>query len=103
VWILRSSLEWGTKYPGKELQRQNSEQSLKDHPETALLGDPPHNQPPNPVTKQMPTRACSQEPDIAVSCEALPMPCKYRSGCSLSSIGWSTRSPMKEPEKYPGS
>jgi hypothetical protein len=23
------------------------------------------------------------------------------SGCSQSSIGWSTRSPMKEPEKYP--
>ena len=28
---------------------------------------------------------------------------KYRSGCSQSSIGRSTRSPMKEPEKYPGS
>jgi hypothetical protein len=51
----------------------------------------------------MPTKACWQEPDIAVFCEALPVPGKYRSGCSQSSIGWSTRSPMKEPEKYPGS
>ena len=47
----------------------------------------------------MPTSACWQEPDIAVSWEALPVPGKYRSGCSQSSIGRSTRSPMKEPEK----
>ena len=64
----------------------------------APLGDPSHKYPPNPDTRQMPTRACSQEPDIAVSCEALPVPGKYRSGCSQSSIGQSTRSPMKEPE-----
>jgi hypothetical protein len=25
VWVLRSFLEWGTKYPWKELQRQRSE------------------------------------------------------------------------------
>jgi hypothetical protein len=30
VWILHSSLEWGTKYPWKELQRQSSEQRLKE-------------------------------------------------------------------------
>jgi hypothetical protein len=50
---------------------------------------------------QMPTRACWQQPDITVSCEALPVPDKYRSWCSQSSIRWSTRSPMKEPEKVP--
>jgi hypothetical protein len=50
---------------------------------------------------QMPTRAWWQEPDIAVSWKALPVPGKYRSGCSQSSIGPSTRSPVKEPEKYP--
>jgi hypothetical protein len=38
-------------------------------------------------------------PDIAVSWEVLPVSGKYRSGCSLSSIGWSTGSPMKELEK----
>ena len=27
-------------------------------PETAPLGDAPHKQPPNPDTRQMPTRAC---------------------------------------------
>jgi hypothetical protein len=31
------------------------------------------------------------------------VPGKYRSGSSQSSIGWSTKSPMKKPEKYPGS
>jgi hypothetical protein len=44
-----------------------------------------------------------KEPDIAVSCKALPVPGKNRSGCSQSSIGRNTRSPMKEREKYPGS
>jgi hypothetical protein len=42
---------------------------------------------------------CLQDPDIAVSCEAMPVPVKYRSLCSESSIGWNTGSPMKELEK----
>ena len=29
------------------------------------------------------------------------VPGKYRSGCSQSSTGWSTESPMKELEKVP--
>jgi hypothetical protein len=47
----------------------------------------------------MPERFCWQAPDIAISCEAMPVPGKYRSGCSQSSIGRSTRPTMKEPEK----
>ena len=39
--------------------------------------------------------------DIAVTCEALPVPGKYRSGCLQSAIGWNTRPPMKELEKVP--
>jgi hypothetical protein len=39
--------------------------------------------------------------DIAVSYGALPVPGKYRSGCSQSSIERSTGSPMKELEKVP--
>jgi hypothetical protein len=31
----------------------------------------------------------------------MPVPGKYRSGCSQSSIGWNTRPPMEEPEKIP--
>jgi hypothetical protein len=50
---------------------------------------------------QMSTRAFWQEPDIAVSWEALTVPGKYRSGCSQSSIGQSTGSPMKDLEKVP--
>jgi hypothetical protein len=33
----------------------------------------------------MPTRFCLQDPDIAVACEAMTVPDKYRSGCSQSS------------------
>jgi hypothetical protein len=47
------------------------------------------------------TWACWQEPDLVVSWEALPVPGKFRSGCSQPSIGWSTGSPMKELEKVP--
>jgi hypothetical protein len=43
----------------------------------------------------MPARFCCQDPDIAVSCEAMPVPSKYRSGCSQSSIGWNTEPPNK--------
>jgi hypothetical protein len=41
----------------------------------------------------IPTKACWQEPDIAVSWEDLSVPDKFRSGCSQSSTGWSTGSP----------
>jgi len=50
---------------------------------------------------QMSTRVCWQDPNTAVLCEDMPVPSKYRSGCSQSSIGWSTESPMKELEKAP--
>jgi hypothetical protein len=40
-------------------------------------------------------------PEIAISCEALPVPSKYRSGCSQSSIGWNTGTPVEELEKVP--
>ena len=49
----------------------------------------------------MPARFCWKDPDIAVSCEAMPVPGKYRSGCSQSSIGWNTGPPMEELEKVP--
>jgi hypothetical protein len=49
----------------------------------------------------MPARFCSKDPDIAVSCEAIPVPDKYRCGCSQSSIGWNTGPPMEELEKVP--
>ena len=39
--------------------------------------------------------------DIAVSCEAMPGPCKHRGGCSQSAIAWITVSPMEELEKVP--
>jgi hypothetical protein len=38
---------------------------------------------------------------IAVSYEAMPVPAKYRSGCSQSSIRWNTGPPMEKLEKAP--
>jgi hypothetical protein len=35
----------------------------------------------------IPERFCRKDPDIAVSYEAMPVPGKYRSGCSQSTIG----------------
>jgi hypothetical protein len=44
---------------------------------------------------------CWQDADIAVSCEVIPVPGKYRSGCSQSSIRWNTGPPMEKLEKAP--
>jgi hypothetical protein len=49
----------------------------------------------------MPARFCWHDPDIAIFYEAIPVPGKYRSGCSQSSIGWNTGPPMEELEKAP--
>jgi hypothetical protein len=38
---------------------------------------------------------------IAVSYEAMPVPGKYRRGCSQSSIKWNTEPPMEKLEKAP--
>jgi hypothetical protein len=44
-------LRIGNNHPWKELQRQSSEQRLKNnHPDTAPHGDPSHKQPPNSDT-----------------------------------------------------
>ena len=37
--------------------------------------------------------------DVAISFEAMPVPGKYRSECSQSSIGWNTGSLVKVLEK----
>jgi hypothetical protein len=49
----------------------------------------------------MPARFCWKDPDIAVSCEAMPVPGKHRSGYSQSAIRWNTGPPMEELEKVP--
>jgi hypothetical protein len=42
---------------------------------------------------------CCKDRDIAVFCETMPGPSKHRTGCSQSTIGWITGSPMEELEK----
>ena len=59
------------------------------------LGIHPINNHQTQTLLHMPVRFCSQDPDIAVSCEAMPVPGKYRSGCSQSSIGWDTGAPVE--------
>ena len=59
-----------------------------DNLETAISGDPSHNQPPNADT-------------IAYASKILLGPSKHRNGCSQSAIGWITGTPMEELEKVP--
>jgi hypothetical protein len=42
---------------------------------------------------RMPAWFCWKDPDIAASCETLPVPGKYRSECSQSSIWCNTGPP----------
>jgi hypothetical protein len=65
------------------------------------LGIHPQNSHQTQTLLHMPARFCWQDPDIAVSCEAMPVPGRYRGGCSQSSIGWNTGPPMEELEKAP--
>jgi hypothetical protein len=104
-WILaqklRILLRRGNKIPMDEVTETKSRAETEGTTIQRLphLGIHPINNQQTQTLWQMPTRAWWQEPDIAVSCEALPGPDKYRSGCLQSSIGESTRSPMKDLEK----
>ena len=49
----------------------------------------------------MPARFYRRDPDIAVTYEGMPVPGKYKSGCSQSSIVWNAGPPMEELEKVP--
>ena len=94
-------LFWGNKIPMEGV----TETKFRAETEGMTIQRLPHpgNHPINnhqtQTLLQMPTRVCWQEPDIAVSWEALPVPGKYRCGYSQSSICLSTGSPMKELEK----
>ena len=70
-----------------------------DYPETTPPEGQSHNQSPNPDTIAHASKILLRDPDIAVSCEAMPVPGKYRSGCSQSSIRWNTGPPMEELER----
>jgi hypothetical protein len=52
------------------------------------LGIHPINNHQNQSLSWMPTRTCWEEPDIAVSWEAVPVPDKYRSKCSQTPLDW---------------
>jgi hypothetical protein len=72
-----------------------------DYPETTPPRDPSHNQPPNPDTIAYASKILLRDPGKAVSYEAMPVPGKYRSRWSQSSIRWNTGPPMEKLEKAP--
>ena len=47
------------------------------------------------------SQICLKDPDIAVLSEAMPVPGKYNSGWSQSSIGWNKWPQMEDLEKVP--
>jgi hypothetical protein len=70
-----------------------------DHLETAIPGDPSHNQPPNADTIAYTSKILLKGPSY--SCEAMQGPSKHISRCSQSAIGGITGPPMEELEKVP--
>jgi len=100
-WILLSFLEGRTKYPWQKYTKCGAETKGMTIQRLPLLGINPIYNHQTQKLFWMTTSACWQEPDIAVSCEALPVPDKYKSGWSQPSIGWSTESPMEDQEKVP--
>jgi hypothetical protein len=67
-----------------------------DHLETAISGDPSHNQLPNDDTIAYTSKILLKGPRYSCLCETMPGPGKHRSGCSQSAIGWITGPPMEE-------
>jgi len=71
----------------------------KCHPEMAPHGDHPIYSYQTQTILWMARSACWQEPDIAVSWDALPEPDKYRGRCLQPTIELRMGSPMEELEK----
>jgi hypothetical protein len=97
-WILCSSLEWN-KIPMEGVTKTK----FGAETEGRTIHRLPHPgiHPTNPDTIAYASKILLTGPDIAVSSEAMPVPGKYRGGCSQSSIGWNTGPPVEELEKVP--
>ena len=74
---------------------------MMDYPEAIPPRDPSHSQAQNPDTIAYARKVLLRDTVIAVSYEAIPVPGKYRSGCSQSSIRWNTGPTMEKLEKAP--
>jgi hypothetical protein len=64
-------------------------------------GDTTHNKPPNTDIIAYASKILLTGPWYSCLLRGYDSVCKYRSGCSQSSIGWNTGSPRKELEKVP--
>jgi hypothetical protein len=94
-------LRKGNKIPMKGVTETNFGVKMKGWTIQRSPGDPSHNQPPNPDTIAYASKILLKGPWYSFSYEAMPVPGKYRSGCSHSSIRWSTGPTMEKLEKSP--
>ena len=94
-------LRMGNKIPMEGVTKFRAEKEGRTIQRLPHLGIHPIYNHQSQTLLQMPTRACWQDSDIALSCEAMPMPGKYRSGCSQSTIGWNAGPLMKKLDKVP--
>jgi hypothetical protein len=99
VW---ASLSWATSienlFPRDKVR---SWDERKDHPRLPHSAIHPIYNHQTQTLLHMLERFCWQDHDLILSCEAVPVPSKYRSRCSQSSIGWNTGPLMKELKKVP--
>lgn len=99
VCLLWSFFEEGTKYPRKEIQRQCVEQRLKERQSS----DSTPVESPNPDSIVNANNCLLTGAWYSGLLRALPVPDKYRGGCSQQAIVLSTRFPMEEIiKKAPG-
>jgi hypothetical protein len=84
-----SLLRMGNKIPMEGVTETNigAETERRTIQRLPHLGIHPINIQQTQTLLYMPARFCWQGPDIAISCEAMPVHGKHRSGCSQSSIG----------------
>ena len=101
VWVLQSFLQGGANYSQEQIRRQSVEQKLKESPsrDCVTWGFITYTVTKKQILLCMPTSACWQEPDIAVTSEALTEPYKYRGRCLQPTNGLSTGPPMDVIEK----
>ena len=84
----------------KKMQGQRVEQRLKERScRLPHLGIHPTCRHQTKTLLEMPRSACWQEPDTAISCEAVPDPDQYRWRCWQPNIRLSTGTPMGELEE----
>ena len=100
VWLLRSFWEVVTKYSQGGSMETKRGTALKKRPyrDCPILESIPYTVNKTQALLWIPRSACCQEPDIAVSWEALPEPDKSRGRCLQPTVGLCKGSSKEELE-----